>query len=195
MKISVEKEYANKMIFSVEGISTTLANAVRRYSMMHTNILAIDNITFYDNTTWVFDEYLAHRIGLMPIKTPEKLPEDFEVMFSLDETGPKIVYSKDLKSSDKEISMAKENIPILTLNQNQHLRLEGKAILGLGTKHAKFQAGLISYELLDEDKFNFRVESFYNMKPEEIIIRGCNVLEKDLSELTKELKKAEKKKD
>ena len=192
MKISIEKEKGNKIEFSVEGINTNFANVVRRYSMTRIPVLAIENVTFYDNTSWMFDEYISHRLGMMPITTPEKLPEDVEIIFTLDETGPKIVYSKDVKSSDKEITMAKEQIPVLTLHENQRLRLETKAKLSNGTNHAKFQSGLVTYEILGEEKFKFKAESFYHMTPPEIILRGCEILEKDLTEIAKELKKAAK---
>ena len=191
----MEKEKGNKIEFSVEGVPIPFANAIRRYSMMHVPVLAMDHVTLYDNTSWIFDEYLSHRLGMMPINTPEKLLQDVEVIFTLDEIGPKMVYSKDLKSSDKEISVGKEQIPLITLNENQHLRLEAKARLGYGTKHAKFQAGIVTYEIAGEEKFKFKSESFYQMKPTDVILRGCNELEKDLGELIKELKKSEKKKD
>lgn len=195
MKISIEKEKANRLEMMVDGITVTFANALRRYTMMHLPILAMDNVTFYDNTSWIFDEYLSHRLGMMPITTPDKLPENTEVTFTLDETGPKIIYSKNLKSSDNDISVAKEQIPIITLNENQRLRLEAKARVGYGTEHAKFQAGLTSYEALGENRFKFKIESFFQMDPSDIVIRSCNSLEKDLSETIKELKKAEKKKE
>ncbi len=194
MKITIEKEKANKIECSVDGITIPFANAVRRYSMTHIPVLAMDHLTFYDNTSWIFDEYIAHRLGMIPILTPEKLPEGVEIIFTIDETGPKVVCSKDLKSNDKDISVAREQIPILTLNENQRLRLEAKARLDYGTKHAKFQAGLVTYEILGKDKFRFKLESFFQMEPAELIVRGCIALEKDLSELIKEVKKAEKKK-
>lgn len=190
MKISVEKEKANKIEFSVEGISIAFANAIRRYSMSRTPIMAIDHITFYDNTSWIFDEYISHRLGMLPISTPDKIAENTEVIFTLDQTGPKVVYSSDLKSSDKEIQVAKEQIPILTLNENQRLRLESKAVVGYGTKHGKFQAGIVTYEIAGENKFKMKVETFFQMKPVEVLIRGCNRLEDDLSQVAKELKKA-----
>lgn len=195
MKIAVEKERANKLEIVIDGITVTFANALRRYSMTGIPVLVIDNVTFYDNTAWMFDEYISHRLGMIPILTPDKLPEDTEVIFTLDETGPKTVYSKDLKSSDKDIYAAKEQIPILTINENQRLRLEAKARLGQGTRHAKFQASIVSYEILGEDKFRFKIESLFQMKPNEVVVRGCNALEKDLSEVAKELKKASKKKE
>ena len=52
--------------------------------MSYVPVLAIDKVTFYDNTTAFWDEYIAHRMGLMPILTPENTPESAEIVFSLD---------------------------------------------------------------------------------------------------------------
>ncbi len=93
VKISIEKEKGNKVEFSVEGVSVPFINAVRRHSMVRVPVLAIDHVTFYDNNSWIFDEYISHRLGMIPITTPDKLPEEVEIAFTLDETGPKVVYT------------------------------------------------------------------------------------------------------
>lgn len=188
MNFSLEKKHENRIEFSVKGTATYFANMVRRYSMSRVPVLAIDNVTFYDNNTALWDEYLAHRIGLLPIKTPKKLPKSAEVNFFLDFEGPGIAYTKDLKSDDKSIVVAKENIPIATLGDKQKIKLEGKAVLGNGTKHAKFQAGLVSYEI-NGDEFKFFVESLYHMEPSEVILRGCDEMLAEIQELKKLLKK------
>jgi len=197
MKLILDKKHGNRIEFIVSGISTQFANLLRRYSMSHVPVLAIDTVTFYDNTSALWDEYIAHRLGLMPVTTPDKTPESAEIIFSLDAEGPKTVYSSDLQSSDKDITMAKERITVATLGQNQHLRLEGKAILGTGKKHGKYQAGLVSYG--EEDKgIRMFVESFYQMEPSEVLSRGCDKIEEDIEEieaaLGKEKKKSKKKK-
>jgi len=196
MELTLEKKHENRIEFVADGISTTLANAIRRYVMNRVPVLAMDSVTFYDNTTSLWDEYIAHRLGLLPIVTPENFPADGEVIFSLDETGPKIVYGKNMKSSDKEIKVAQDNIVVATLGQNQHIRLEGKAKLGTGSMHAKFQAGLLSYGIKD-GKFRFVVESFYQMPPAHVIIRACDEIMEDFDAMleglgTKPVKKAKK---
>ncbi len=193
MEVSIEKEQANRIQFSVSGVTTAFSNSIRRYSMTHIPVLALDSVVFYDNTSSLFDEYLSHRLGLIPITTPDKTPESAEIIFSLDETGPKVVYSKDLKSSDKGITVSRENIPIITLTEGQHLKFEAKAVVGCGIKHAKFQAGLVSYSIKD-GTFKFSVESFYQMKPSDVLLRGCAALEKDISDVLKAMKAAAKKK-
>jgi DNA-directed RNA polymerase subunit D len=199
MELSLEKKFENRIEFTVGGVSTTFANAIRRYAMNRVPVLAMDSVTFYDNTTSLWDEYIAHRLGLIPVQTPDGFPTDGEVVFSLDETGPKIVYAKDFKSSDKEIKIAQDDIVVVTLGQNQHVRLEAKARLGSGKEHAKFQAGLLSYGV-NEGKFKIIVESFYQMPPARVITRACDELDSDVNDLLsafgeKPVKKAKEKKE
>lgn len=192
MKVNFEKEHANRIQFSLVGVSPTFANAIRRYGMMRIPVVAIDSITIYENTSSMFDEYLAQRIGLIPIVTPAKIPENTEVVFTLDEAGPKLTTAKDLKSSDSEIIPARENVTIITLGEKQKLKLEAKAKVDIGSEHAKYQSGILSYEIVGDDKFIFKVESLYHMPTKEIILRACDVIEDDISEIIKLFKKAVK---
>ncbi len=196
MKLALDKQHENRVEFVVEGIDTTFANAMRRYCISRVPVMAIESVTFYDNSSPVWDEYIAHRIGLMPVMTPKNTPAGTEVVFTLDAEGPKTVYSGELKSSDKEISMALDKIIVVTLGQNQRLRLEGKAVLNTTNKHAKFQAGLLAYSQKDE-KFKFVLESFHQMKPKDVLDRACGVIESHLDELEEALgeKKSKKKKE
>lgn len=188
MELTLDKKHENKLTFLAEDVSVTFANALRRYSMVYVPVLAIDKVTFYENSSPLFDEYIAHRLGLVPITTPKRLAKDTEVSFRLDETGPKVVQTKELKGSDKDIKPGRQEIPIITLAEGQRIRLEGVAHLDNGTKHAKFQAGLVSYGIGDKN-IQFLVESFYHMTPADVLIRGCDVLLHDIKELTKQLKK------
>jgi DNA-directed RNA polymerase subunit D len=191
MKVNVEKKWENRIQFSLTEATVAFANALRRYASMRVPVLVMDKITIYENTTSLFDEYLAHRIGMIPVTTPEKLPKEIDITFYLDEAGPKTVYSKDLKCSDKDIATGRETIPIITLTENQKLKLEGKLKLGIGHTHAKYQSGVAAYEIAGE-KIIFMVESLFQMTPKELMLRACDEIESDLGELAKELKKAAK---
>ena len=187
MQLEDVSENGNKLSFTLKGVALPLANAIRRYSMNHVPVLAIDTITMYENSSPIFDEYIAHRIGMLPIKTPRNLPASTEVSFVLDAQGPKAVFAEDLKSSDSGIVVAEPRIPVVTLTEGQSVRLEGKAILGIGRKHAKFQAGLASYDEKEDGTILFKAESFLNMDPRDMLIRGCKALEDDLEELAGEI--------
>jgi DNA-directed RNA polymerase subunit D len=195
MKLVLDKKHGNRIEFLVSDSQTAFANMMRRYALSRIPVLAIDSVTFYDNTSAFWDEYLAHRLGLMPVITPDKTPESAEIIFSLDAEGPKTVYASDMESSDKSISIAQGKIHVATLGPNQRLRFEGKAVLGTARKHAKFQAGLVGYG--EEDK-NIRmfVESYYHMQPVDVITRACDEIESDIEQIEAALgkKKAAKKK-
>ncbi|MBN2121476.1 DNA-directed RNA polymerase subunit D [Candidatus Micrarchaeota archaeon] len=190
MKAELADSRENRLSLKVSGAELPLLNAIRRYSMSRVPVLAIDKISMYENTSSMFDEYISHRIGLLPIVTPKSTKDGMEVQFSIDEAGPKMVYSGDFKCADKEAAMAKDRIPIITLFEEQNLRLEGTAVVGRGITHAKFQAGLVAYGEDEKGGVTLKAESFFQMEPAEMLVRGCKELENDLAELAKALKKA-----
>lgn len=191
--MKLDKKHGNRIEFIADDVGMSFANMLRRYSMSRVSVLAIESVVFYDNTSPFWDEYISHRLGLIPLTTPEKTPASAEIIFSLDAEGPKVVYASEMKSSDKGIKVAKD-MPLVTLGENQHLRFEGKAIVGEGRKHAKFQAGLVSYGY-EGKGLRFIVESFFQMEPSEVLLRGCDSIEEDLEEIEAALgKKPEKKK-
>ena len=190
MKIEFIENTPFAVRFKVSGISTSLANALRRVAIGSVPTFAIDTVTFYENTSAMFDEYIAHRIGLVPIITPSKgYDEKDEIMFSLEAEGPVTAYSADLKSSDKNVKVANEKIPIMKLAEGQRLKLEGKAIMGTGSKHAKFQPGLVTYKQLSDTDFEFYVETFGQMPAIEIVNKAIAILEKQLKDTKDALKK------
>ncbi|MEM4272105.1 MAG: DNA-directed RNA polymerase subunit D [Candidatus Bilamarchaeaceae archaeon] len=192
MKATLAEWKENKLSFRVEDADIPILNAVRRYSMSRVPVLAVEKVIIYENNSSMFDEYIAHRVGLIPLVTPAGISADTEVGFLLDASGPKVVYSGEMKSADAEVVAAKDKIPILTLFEGQNLRFEGTAKVGTGRKHAKYQAGIASYgeEEGGKEGILFRAESFFQMSPKEMLLRGCRQLEKDLEELGKSVKKS-----
>lgn len=174
--------------FSVAEIGPGEANAIRRASMNSTATFAVEKVTMYENSSALFDEYITHRIALIPIKTPAKgYSEDDNILFTLEAEGPKVVYSSELKSTDKEVKVANEKIPIIKLSEGQRLRLEATAVLGKATNHSKFQPGLITYDKVGE-RYEFYVETFGQMPPRQIINNGLESVRKSLKSLEKEVK-------
>ncbi|MEM3181441.1 MAG: DNA-directed RNA polymerase subunit D [Candidatus Micrarchaeaceae archaeon] len=190
MKINFTEDTPFAVRFTISGIGFAEANALRRIATGSVPTFAIDTVTFYENTSAMFDEYIAHRIGLIPILTPSKgYDEKDEIMFSLEAEGPITVYSGDLKTSDKNVKVANEKIPIMKLAEEQRLKLEGKAIMGTGSKHAKFQPGIATYKQLDNGDFEFYVETFGQMPAIEIVNKALVIFDKQLKEFQSALKK------
>jgi DNA-directed RNA polymerase I and III subunit RPAC1 len=74
-KIVVGAMQGNDMEFDLIGIDASIANAFRRILMAEVPTMAIEKVFFYDNTSVMHDEILAHRLGLIPIQVD---PRQFE---------------------------------------------------------------------------------------------------------------------
>ena len=58
----------NQMSFEVKKTDASMANALRRVIIAEVVTMAIDLVTFEENTSCIDDEIIAHRLGLIPIK-------------------------------------------------------------------------------------------------------------------------------
>ncbi|MGC9131488.1 MAG: DNA-directed RNA polymerase subunit D, partial [Pyrobaculum sp.] len=54
----------------VEGVPPTLINSLRRVIISELPVMAIDSVVVVNNTSVMYDEMLAHRLGLIPLTTP-----------------------------------------------------------------------------------------------------------------------------
>jgi len=172
MKIEIIEESDLKIKFILYDAPIALANSFRRAMKSLVPTMAVDYVDFYINTSYLYDEIIAHRIGLIPIKTdlerfnlPEKCScggegcPNCQVSFRLNVEGPKVVYSGDLISDDPEVRPAFDNIPIVELYEGQQLMIEAVARLGTGKEHAKFQPVSVCY---------------YKIIPKIVIKENCN---------------------
>jgi DNA-directed RNA polymerase subunit D len=105
--------------------------------------MSIDTVRMIENSSVMFDEQIALRLGLVPLTTPEdEFREGESVTLALDVTGPETAYSGDIVTSEALVKPADENIPIIELKDGQRLELEAEAVMGRGKDHAKHQGGV-----------------------------------------------------
>jgi len=143
------------LVLLSEKESPALLNALRRAVISEIPAMAIGEIDFYENNSPLFNEYLANRIGLVPLTWEEGISDDARISFSLNAEAveePKTVYSRDLVSTDEKIRVFAENIPMVVLNKGQKLRLEGFAVKGTAKSHARFQSAVASFGRAGEFK-------------------------------------------
>ena len=153
MEAQLIEKKQDSVKFMIKGINTSIANAIRRNSQ-EIPVLAIDEVEFIKNDSALFDEILAHRLGLVPLKTEKgmELREECScegkgcskctVSLKLSAEGPAVVFSSSLKGK-AEVVYGK--MPLVDLIQGQELEFNAYARLGKGIEHAKFSAGIISY--------------------------------------------------
>ena len=155
MELTIIHKNENDVHFLVEGVDAAFANALRRTMLTRLPAMAIDEVLVLENTSVMYDEVLAHRLGLIPLVTDldsYNLPENcdcegkgcslcqctltLEVEAGEDEVT---VYSHDLSSQDPKILPAYGEIPLVKLAANQRLIIEAYARLGTGNENAKFE--------------------------------------------------------
>jgi len=147
IKITKNNEKEGKISF-ISDMDYSLANAIRR-SVLEIPILAIDEVEIFKNDSALYDEIIAHRLGLIPIKTDKTSKE---IKFKLKETGPKKVYSTDLKPS----TGTEYKIPIVILDKEQEIEIVAEARLGKGIEHTKYSPGLVYFrDNIDQDLIDF----------------------------------------
>ncbi len=146
MKLIEKKE--NKIIFSAE-IDESLANAIRRY-VNQIPIFAIDEVEISKNDSPLYDETIAHRIGLIPLKQ-NKADEKKVLKLKLATSKEGIVYSGELTGN---LKVSYDKIPITILNRGQELEVVAIAKAGKGSEHSKFSPGLMFYRNLFEIKID-----------------------------------------
>ena len=145
--------------FMVKGTTPAFANALRRAVIEDVPTMAIEDVEFRKNSSILYDEMIAHRLGLIPLSTDLKsymLPEDVDedqresarcrLAMTLKAKGPCTVYAKDIVSKDPKVKPIFGDMPIVKLLKGQSLELEAGAYLGKGKDHVKWSPGHIYYK-------------------------------------------------
>lgn len=145
--------------FVIDKTTSAFINALRRTLIYEVPVMAIEDIYFVKNSSALYDEMVAHRLGLIPLATDLKsytLPADCkckgkgcsrcEVKMTLKVKGPCVVYAGDLKSKDPKIKPVHPETPIVKLLEGQEIELQAVAVLGKGKEHAKWNGGLAFYQ-------------------------------------------------
>jgi len=159
MKVEILDKNDSEMKFLLEGVTPAFANTLRRIMVSEVATMAVEWVDFRKNDSVIVDELLANRIGQIPLTFDEKvyeMPENCkcegkgcskcQVELVLKKKGPCVVYSGDMKSSDKDVKPVFDKIPITELFEGGELEFEAIAQLGLGKKHAKWQAAVVGYK-------------------------------------------------
>jgi len=190
-----------KMSVKLKGVPLQYANALRRLCLNGVPVFAIDTVDIIENSSVLPDEGLAHRLGLIPLKTDlarfnepsncecksETGCSNCKVMLVLDSGDSditKTVFTDELTSEDESIKPISEKIPIVQLAPGQRVKVECYARLGRGREHAKWNSSNIA-TLVETDKEDERiltVESTGALNPEQIILAGVDELGKRIKE-------------
>lgn len=164
MDIEILEMAERKAKFILKDSSPAMANALRRTLLSDIPKMAIDKVEFhlgpimyddkeYESVTPLFDEIIAHRLGMVPVPTDLDLfvPQDectcggegcpnCTIMYSLNKIGPCTVLSGDLEPlGNPNLRVKDEFIPIVELTDGQAVLIYATAVMGTARKHVKWQ--------------------------------------------------------
>ncbi|OLD01086.1 MAG: hypothetical protein AUJ07_12000 [Crenarchaeota archaeon 13_1_40CM_3_53_5] len=194
MDIKILTREPETLRFILSDASTAFANALRRIMISEVPIMAIDDVMVLENNSVMYDEILAHRLGLVPVTTDQSynLPEECSCKSELGcekcraslsleieaSEASEVVYSSQLKPENPDVRPVSDKIPIVKLTQGQRIKLEAYARLGRGRVHAKWQpvsAATYSYNPKTRT-FNFLVESTGTLPPEKLVLQAARII-------------------
>ncbi len=195
-----------KLSFILKDSDHVFANTLRRLMINEVPTMAIDEIEFLKNNSVLYDEIIAHRLGLIPLKTDLKsynLPDKCkcegkgcnrcQLKMVLKATkGSGTVYASEIKSKDPAVKPVYGNMPIVKLLKGQTLELEATAVLGRGKQHMKWSPCHAYYkyrpivEITGEVKNPEAIievdhNNIFEIKDRKLVINKDKVLDCDLS--------------
>ena len=192
MSLEITNENEQNVSVKIKGVPLQYVNALRRICLNGVPIYAVESVDMLENSSVLADEGIAHRIGLIPLKTDLSASKDGnendKIMLTLDSgvsDETRTILSGDLKSQDNNVVPTSNNIPIVTLAPGQSIKFEAYARLGKGTEHARWNsANVVTLtETEKDDERVLMVESTGALDPKHIILSSVEQLSSKLSEL------------
>lgn len=214
--IKINDKSNEKITFETD-MSVSMANAIRR-SANYIPILAVDSLEISKNDSALYDEIIAHRVGLVPLHNEKlKLASECDcgkeegcskcsIKLKLSAKGPCTVYSSEMTPKDSILY----KMPITILNKDQELEFVAIAKMGMGIEHAKYSPGLMFYrytedlekeqndedfrEMVEQSKkkddkpITMIIESWGQIPAKEMFTQAIEILNEEFKDLVKQLK-------
>jgi DNA-directed RNA polymerase subunit D len=154
-----EQKKAGSMLLLMQGVSDIFANTIRRLILEEVPTLAVEDVEIKDNNSALYDEMLALRLGLVPIKTDlssYRLPKNEEelkeksarctLQLRLKSTKKGYLYAGDVQSSDPKCTFVYPTMPITKILSKQKIDVTLTAVMGQGKDHVKWSPGWAFYK-------------------------------------------------
>jgi DNA-directed RNA polymerase subunit D len=181
VKVLSHDNKTGKLTFLLSGASPAFANMLRKTIIDEVPTMAIEDVEFRKNSSILYDEIVAHRLGLIPLKTDLKsyMVKDeckcggegcnrCQLKLILKQKTGCTVYASDIESKDPKVIPVYPGTPIVKLGKGQNLEFEATAILGRGKEHVKWSPGLAFY------KYKPVIE-IKNIKDHKAVVESCPV--------------------
>nr|WCZ58443.1 RNA polymerases II, IV and V subunit 3 [Paratrimastix eleionoma] len=174
--VEIESVRPTETVFYLSGTDTSMANAMRRMMIAETPTMAIDLVEIYSNSSVLHDEFLSHRLGMIPLVSrtvdefnytrdcpcSEHCPScSVELELNVECKDDTLdVTSSMLRSSDPNVRPVEDEqfpkgILICKLGRGQEIKLKAIAKKGVGKEHAKWSpVATVVYKFEPEIRIN-----------------------------------------
>jgi len=186
--------------FLLTDTDYSVANALRRVMISEVPTMAIDMVEIQANSTVLSDEFLSHRLGLVPLTssdvpryryqrdcqcTTEGGCNNCQVTFDLDvkNTSDEVlnVTSKDLIGDMRHTvgpvdysTTNEDNILLVKLGKNQHIRCKCIAVKGIGKEHAKWSpTSIATFQYDPEIRIDREIMADLDAEQKQQIVSVC----------------------
>ncbi|ELP88976.1 DNA-directed RNA polymerase subunit D, putative [Entamoeba invadens IP1] len=150
VQITGIETHGEKLSFRIYNTDTSFVNGLRRMIMAEVPTIAIQLVRVHLNTSYLCDEYIAHRLGLIPLDSTKVY--DFEdgdqTIFNIRVVNENERESLNVTSNDLQFVEGKKLFPvgyksdnpiiITQLGPRQSLYVDCFATKGTGKFHAKW---------------------------------------------------------
>lgn len=183
LQINIISRTEDTLEFDLLNCHPSIANALRRALISLVPTMAIHHVFIYENSTVFPDEYIAHRIGLIPLDVD---PEYFTFLND-EETYDNILNFRlhKINDTDQIINLTSDDIVFEPAENQEHMAIKlkpgilicklaprneiemtFKAIKGIGEEHAKWSpVSLCSYRIMPKIVLE---KDFYGADAEEL---------------------------
>jgi len=189
------KNNSDNAVFVFKDVHNTIVNSIRRIILEEVPTFAIEDVEVVNNASPLYDETIAQRLGLVPIKTDlssYNLKSECkcggigcalcEVSMHLKQDEDGYVYSGSITSDDPQIVPVDKEIPITKLFNGKTLELNLKAVLGNGNEHIKW-APAHTFLREVENNVELVIEPFGQLDSKVIYNTAIDTLIKKITEL------------
>lgn len=197
-KIEVNIFDNNRLEFGIKEVDISIINSLRRICLAEVPTIAFDKIIINKNDSVLHNEFLEHRLELIPIVSnnieniydirDEKVCNNLEdienkcqIKYKLKEKckeGILNIYSTNIKKElrDTDILPIDDKILIVKLTEGQEIDCELIARKGIAKEHSKWQAVSIATCYEEDNKVMFHIETLKSLKPENVLLKAIDIL-------------------
>jgi len=201
-KIEILELTGDTIKFLLTDTDASVANSLRRVMMAEVPTMAIDMVEITTNSTVMHDQYLAHRLGLLPLDS--RRANEFaynrdcscgdecsncSVNFTLDVANVEgkenvlDVTTKHLRLQNVETAKdvkvyepagaSRDPILITKLAKNQAVKLRATAKKGIGKEHAKWIPCMATFQYDPDVRLNEDDLRRLSEEQKELLVKSC----------------------